>query len=238
MKKLLAFLSLTLLATGCFSEKNNNNESASINEKPIVRTTSQYSSMYVRGTNTNWSGGTEMALSSDNTWTATVRFSSLTNQSFKFSTSTTSWQYNWGDNNCDGYANSNEGNIPVTGGKTYNITFNDSTKAYSCVENTSQRDIKIYGTFNGIGGGNYYSALKVKLYKASNMSLVAVNNFTSSECCAQFLSLEPSTSYIALVDQISYDYFYQKDVQFSGYVSFTTTSTNTYQSSKTINFVY
>ena len=86
--------------------------------------------MYLRGTFNSWLG-TQMTLVSNYTWQINLVLSN--GAAFKFD-AYSNWSVNFGDNNVDGYADQNGANITntnITG--TYQIQFNDSTKAYSMV---------------------------------------------------------------------------------------------------------
>ena len=98
---------------------------------------SSWNSLYVRGTNNNWGLGTPMVKSGD-VWTATnVSFGTATNQRFKFDVRG-DWTLNFGGTGLSGTAVQNGGDIAVTPGTTYTITFNEVTKAYSATPTGSQ----------------------------------------------------------------------------------------------------
>jgi len=98
---------------------------------------SAWSSLYVRGTNNNWSLSTPMTKSGD-VWTATnVSFGSAASQRFKFDVRG-DWSLNYGGSGLSGTAVQNGGDIAVTPGTTYTITFNEVTKAYSATPSGSQ----------------------------------------------------------------------------------------------------
>lgn len=98
---------------------------------------SSWNSLYVRGTNNNWSLGTPMTKSGD-VWTATnVSFGTASNQRFKFDVGG-DWTLNFGGTGLSGTAVQNGGDIAVTPGTTYTITFNEVTKAYSATPTASQ----------------------------------------------------------------------------------------------------
>jgi len=98
---------------------------------------SSWNSLYVRGTNNNWSLGTPMTKSGD-VWTATnVSFGTASNQRFKFDVRG-DWTLNFGGTGLSGTAVQNGGDIAVTPGTTYTITFNEVTKAYSATPTGSQ----------------------------------------------------------------------------------------------------
>jgi hypothetical protein len=98
---------------------------------------SSWNSLYVRGTNNNWGLGTPMT-KSGNVWTATnVSFGTATNQRFKFDVRG-DWTLNFGGTGLSGTAVQNGGDIAVTPGTTYTITFNEVTKAYSATPTGSQ----------------------------------------------------------------------------------------------------
>ena len=233
MKKLsVLLLALLLIATGCFSEKNETTENKT---KAVKAATypSKYSTMNLRGTCNNW-GTTAMTLVSDYTWSVTATFGNTTTERFKFD-ATTNWGTNFGDNNKDKIADINGSDIPVTAGKTYEITFNDNTKAYSVTEKTvSVRDINIYGILDGMGAGINYSFLKVNLYKTTAPGIVVQSGyFSGPECAKIFRGLEQSTSYIASIsqfDEITATFY-------TGGVGFTTSIENKYQPSQSINII-
>lgn len=98
---------------------------------------SSWNTLYVRGTNNNWGLGTPMTKSGD-VWTATnVSFGTATNQRFKFDVRG-DWTLNYGGTGLTGTAVQNGGDIAVTPGTTYTITFNEVTKAYSATPSGSQ----------------------------------------------------------------------------------------------------
>ncbi len=98
---------------------------------------SSWSTLYVRGTNNSWGLGTPMTKSGD-VWTATnVSFGTATNQRFKFDVRG-DWTLNYGGTGLTGTAVQNGGDIAVTPGTTYTITFNEVTKAYSATPSGSQ----------------------------------------------------------------------------------------------------
>lgn len=98
---------------------------------------SSWNSLYVRGTNNNWGLGTPMVKSGD-VWTATnVSFGTATNQRFKFDVRG-DWTLNFGGTGLSGTAVQNGGDIAVTPGTTYTITFNEATKAYTATPTGSQ----------------------------------------------------------------------------------------------------
>ncbi|MGV3734009.1 MAG: family 14 glycosylhydrolase [Microcella sp.] len=98
---------------------------------------SSWNTLYVRGTNNNWGLGTPMVKSGD-VWTATnVSFGTATNQRFKFDVRG-DWTLNFGGTGLSGTAVQNGGDIAVTPGTTYTITFNEVTKAYSATPTGSQ----------------------------------------------------------------------------------------------------
>ncbi len=98
---------------------------------------SSWNSLYVRGTNNNWGLGTPM-VKSGAVWTATnVAFGTATNQRFKFDVRG-DWSLNYGGTGLSGTAVQSGGDIAVTSGTTYTITFNEVTKAYSATPTGSQ----------------------------------------------------------------------------------------------------
>lgn len=98
---------------------------------------SSWNSLYVRGTHNNWGLGTPMTKSGD-VWTATnVSFGTASNQRFKFDVRG-DWSLNYGGTGLSGTAVQNGGDIAVTPGTTYTITFNEVTKAYTATPTGSQ----------------------------------------------------------------------------------------------------
>ncbi len=98
---------------------------------------SSWNSLYVRGTHNSWGLGTPMTKSGD-VWTATnVSFGTASNQRFKFDVRG-DWTLNYGGTGLSGTAVQNGGDIAVTPGTTYTITFNEVTKAYSATPSGSQ----------------------------------------------------------------------------------------------------
>ena len=98
---------------------------------------SAWSSLYVRGTNNNWSLSTPMTKSGD-VWTATnVAFGSATGQRFKFDVKG-DWSLNYGGTGLTGTAVQNGGDIAVSPSTTYTITFNEVTKAYAATPSGTQ----------------------------------------------------------------------------------------------------
>ncbi len=98
-------------------------------------------SMYLRGTNNNWST-TAMSLVANNTWELSVRFYGFNGSAdaFKFD-ATGNWSKNWGDNNADGYADVNGANIVIPSSGNFRVRFNDATRAYSV---TRLADVQLY----------------------------------------------------------------------------------------------
>lgn len=91
---------------------------------------SAWSSLYVRGTNNNWSLSTPMTKSGD-VWTATnVSFGSAASQRFKFDVRG-DWSLNYGGSGLTGTAVQSGGDIAVQSNTTYTITFNERTKQYA-----------------------------------------------------------------------------------------------------------
>jgi len=86
--------------------------------------------IHVRGTNNAWSV-TPMVLVDDNTWMLVAEFGASGSERFKFDVNG-DWSENYGDSNADGTAENQGNDIPVTDGAgNYEITFNDSTLAYT-----------------------------------------------------------------------------------------------------------
>ncbi len=96
---------------------------------------STWNSLYVRGTNNGWGLSTPM-VKSGNVWTASnVAFGSATNQRFKFDVRG-DWSLNFGGSGLTGTAVQSGGDIAVSANTTYNITFNEVTKAYAATPTT------------------------------------------------------------------------------------------------------
>ena len=88
-----------------------------------------YPQVYFRGTANGW-GTTAMTLVSNYTWQIETTFSSGSNDRLKFDVHG-DWSVNFGDNNKDGIAEQNGGDIAIAqGAGTYRIWFNDQTKRY------------------------------------------------------------------------------------------------------------
>jgi len=98
---------------------------------------SAWTSLYVRGTNNNWSLATPMS-KSGNVWTASnVAFGAAANQRFKFDVRG-DWTLNYGGSGLSGTAVQSGGDIAVNANTTYTITFNETTKAYSATPSGTQ----------------------------------------------------------------------------------------------------
>jgi hypothetical protein len=94
-----------------------------------------YPTMNLRGTMNSW-GTSGMTLIADHLWQAQVTLAASTTYQYKYD-ALGDWAAttNWGDDNADGTAVANSGNIsytaPVAG--TYLLRFNDSTLAYTVI---------------------------------------------------------------------------------------------------------
>ena len=87
-------------------------------------------SLYLRGTNNNWTLSTPMT-KSGNVWTASnVSFGSAASQRFKFDVRG-DWSLNYGGTGLTGTAVQGGPDIAVSSNATYTITFNELTKAYA-----------------------------------------------------------------------------------------------------------
>ena len=89
-----------------------------------------WTSLYVRGTNNNWTLSTPMT-KSGNVWTASnVSFGSAASQRFKFDVRG-DWSLNYGGTGLTGTAVQGGNDIAVSSNATYTITFNELTRAYA-----------------------------------------------------------------------------------------------------------
>lgn len=89
--------------------------------------------LYLRGSFNGWTTNQPMYLTSNNTWEATVNASA--NSEFKFDVSG-DWSENYGDDNGDGIAERNGGNIRITQGGYYTVRYHDLTRRYSLLVST------------------------------------------------------------------------------------------------------
>ncbi len=113
----------------------------SFNETSLTYSVSEYqplySSMYIRGSMNSW-GGTEMTghgTEDGYVWSVTLTLSAGT-YNFKFATSATNWNTNWGAGSTSGEGIalvSEGGNITfkATADGSYTFSFNENTKTYS-----------------------------------------------------------------------------------------------------------
>jgi len=90
-----------------------------------------FDQLYFRGTANNWSAA-PMKLVADNTWSLNVSFPAGSEGLYKFDVYG-DWSVNYGDVDRNGIANQNGPDIPISGGHTYEIRFNDSYHSYSAV---------------------------------------------------------------------------------------------------------
>lgn len=94
-----------------------------------------FTSLYFRGTANAWAT-TQMFLTSNNTWEATIQFDGQTNQRFKFDVFG-DWSLNFGDNNNDSILEQSGNDIFTNVVGTYKVQVNDSSFAYTVTEVTT-----------------------------------------------------------------------------------------------------
>lgn len=91
-----------------------------------------YEKVTYKGTSNNWKAQ-EMKLIADNIWYVQAAFGKTSSERFKFDIYG-NWALNYGDSNKDGICEQAGNEIYVEGGKVYDITFNDDSKAYTIKE--------------------------------------------------------------------------------------------------------
>lgn len=89
--------------------------------------------LYLRASFNGWSTSQPMYLTANNTWEVSVTASA--NSEFKFDVSG-DWAENYGDDNGDGIAERNGGNIRISQGGYYTVRYNDLTRRYSLLVST------------------------------------------------------------------------------------------------------
>lgn len=121
--------------------------------------------VYLRGTHNSW-GLSAMELIDDYTWEISgMSFSGNSSDRFKFDIYG-DWSLNYGDNEPNGTADSSGADIYITGGAgNYRITFNDSTKAYSMVNEGGMDTVAVTFTCN-----NGYTYTGQGVYVVGNQS--------------------------------------------------------------------
>ncbi|NQZ09084.1 MAG: hypothetical protein HRT35_18155 [Algicola sp.] len=93
----------------------------------VLNPLANYASMALRHS-PHWESVRPMTLVRDNTWMVNLSVSQAPVE-LKFDASG-DWSINFGDNNADGMAEQNGGNIVITENGNYRLTFNDQTLAY------------------------------------------------------------------------------------------------------------
>jgi len=137
-------------ATGFYLE----HEGASENGVVISRDDGfahQYRSVHARNSEDGFSAYNGMVLVADNLWVTELEFDGIADQ-LKFDMGG-SWDdgVDFGDNNNDGIAEPNGGNISINDGAgRYRVTFNDQTNYYTITKlsNEVYTDVFVRGTFN------------------------------------------------------------------------------------------
>ncbi|HWV14222.1 MAG TPA: carbohydrate-binding module family 20 domain-containing protein [Cellvibrio sp.] len=135
----------------------------------------------LRGTFNGWKHyGGAMKLVANNLWEAEI--TQTQSGSFKFDAAG-DWSVNYGDNNADGIAGSNEANINLSqGAGRYKITFNDQTKQYTvkkivdvtfnCFNGVVTPDQSVYVVGNIAELANWVTANAIKLTPTTNYTWV------------------------------------------------------------------
>lgn len=125
--------------------------------------------VYILGSMNGW-GGTdlEMNLTGPNTWEISGVALAASDE-FKFANTPDFSDMDWGDNECDGTADTpGAGNISNTncgfGTGLFHVTFNDATLAYSITQIATQTEMYVLGSMNGWGG--------------TDLQMTFVDNFT------------------------------------------------------------
>ncbi|WP_445361019.1 alpha amylase C-terminal domain-containing protein [Microbulbifer sp. EKSA005] len=93
--------------------------------------TSNFSSLYFRGTPNSWDADA-MELVSDNTWEIQVNFDGQSQQRFKFDVNA-DWSENYGDSDSDGDLEQGGSDIYTSVSGSYKVHVNDQTMIYSVI---------------------------------------------------------------------------------------------------------
>lgn len=132
----------------------------------------------MRGTFNNWTSyGGGMTLVGNNSWEGEITFAQP--GSFKFDAAG-DWSVNYGDNNADGVAGSNESNINIGQAGRYKVAFNDQTKQYlikkivdvkfNCFNGVTTPDQSVYVVGNITELANWVTANAIKLTPTTNFT--------------------------------------------------------------------
>lgn len=221
-----------LLAAACSTPLSQDSAaSAAATTDRAVTYSSNFSTMYVRGTLNSWGTTLPMTLVANNTWEVAANFGWTATESFKFDTGTWNSQQNWGDNNADKIADVGGANIPVAAGSRTIIRFNDATKAYS-VTLAVDTDVYCVRDQASIVTDIDMAGLTVNLYETATNRLVrssTVQWTTSHGIYAGFRApgLLPGT-YTAKIDEVrAPSTYYAYPTRFYGSVTWTLASTGT-----------
>ena len=118
------------------TDKNTWDSYPPVRERYCCQFNSSYPQVFFRSTANVWET-TPMSLVSDFTWKTTQSFGGGSSERFKFDING-DWSLNFGDNEPDGIADQTGEDIPITqGAGEYVITFNDQSKAYTVVKESS-----------------------------------------------------------------------------------------------------
>lgn len=167
-----------------------------------------YPQVYYRGTSNGWAANTVMTLVANNLWSTTVTIPTSGTQAFKLDIYG-NWTLSFGDNNADGLAEQSGGNITLpTGGGTYVITFNDSTRRYTMVKQSSGNQAPVAvvpasqtvtgaatAILNGSASNDPDGSITAYQWTQLSGPTVAISNATATTASVALPTVNSSTSY-------------------------------------------